>query len=138
VHEPSSTADAAFAEPVTQGDIVSDVPYPLWSIAPVPTLLASRDPETGEYVFPAVPESSPVAHRFETTAIAVIGKVYSFTVIHPSAKSGESPYALGFVDFPGPVRIFGRLCGKQRPAIGDSYAARPDERFGYVFHAVQA
>jgi uncharacterized OB-fold protein len=123
--------------PVTQGDIVSELPYPLWSTTPEPTLLASRDRENGEYVFPVVPQDSPLAHRYETTAVAAIGQVYSFTIIHPSAKSGESPYALGFVDFPGPVRIFGRLNGKPRPAICDSYAARPDERFGYVFEAVQ-
>jgi hypothetical protein len=41
------------------------------------------------------------------------------------------------VDLPGPVRIFGRLQGKTRPAIGDRYRAVPDTQFGYVFEAVE-
>lgn len=119
------------------GDIVSEPSYPLWRHVPEPALLASRDLDTGELVFPALSADSPLAARHETVPLAGVGEVYSFTVIHPSPKSGEAPYALGYVDLPGPVRLFGRLCGKARPAIGERYAARPDERFGYVFEAVQ-
>ena len=117
---------------------MSDLPYPLWSTAPCPSLLASRDRETGELVFPAVPDASPLAQRYDTVPLAPVGEVYSFTLIHPGPKSGEPPYALGYVDFPGPVRIFGRLNGKPRPCIGEKYAARPDARFGYVFDALEA
>ncbi len=50
------------------------------------------------------------------------GTVYSFTVIHPAPKTGQPPYALGYVDTARrSVRIFGRLLGKDRPAIGDRY-----------------
>ena len=115
---------------------MSTHPYPLWSQAAKPTLLASRDLETGEWIFPAVAENSPLASRHETVAIDGTGVVYSFTVIHPSAKSGLAPYALGYVDFAGPVRIFGRLNGEARPTIGRRYEARPDEQLGYVFEAV--
>lgn len=115
-----------------------DLPYSLWRTAPDPTLLASRDRLTGEHVFPAVPEASPLRQRYDDVPVAREGAVYSYTVIHPSAKSGESPYALGYVDFPGPVRIFGRLVGKPRPTIGERYTARQDDRFGYVFVAVDA
>ncbi|NMG15419.1 Zn-ribbon domain-containing OB-fold protein [Aromatoleum bremense] len=117
---------------------MSPQPYPLWTSEPHPVLLASRDRGTGEWVFPAVPEASPLAARHQTVPVRGIGVVYSFTVIHPSPKSGLAPYALGYVDFPGPVRIFGRLQGKDRPAIGDRYFPRPDENFGYVFEAVAA
>jgi len=41
-------------------------------------------------------------------------------------------------DFAGPVRIFGRLTGKPRPAIGERYRAVPDDRYGYAFAAVDA
>jgi len=109
-------------------------PYPLWS--PDRELLASRDRGTGEWVFPAVAQTSPLAALHETVAIDGDGVLYSFTVIHPSAKSGQSPYALGYVDFPGPVRIFGRLQGSERPVIGERYRPRVDESFGYVFGAV--
>jgi uncharacterized OB-fold protein len=115
---------------------MSTQPYPLWS--PDRELLASRDRGTGEWVFPAVPHASPLAARFDTVPVAGEGEVYSFTVIHPGAKSGQAPYALGYVDFPGPVRIFGRLQGQERPAVGDRYRPRADENFGYVFEAVEA
>ncbi|MNT78452.1 hypothetical protein D3C72_2176930 [compost metagenome] len=62
--------------------------------------------------------------------------LYSFTVIHPAPKSGLAPYALGYVDFVGPVRIFGRLQGAARPVIGERYAQRHDAELGYVFEAV--
>lgn len=113
-------------------------PYPLWSSDSPPVLLASCVRASGERVFPVVPDASPLADRHETVPVAGVGVVYSFTVIHPSPKSGQAPYALGYVDFPGPVRIFGRLQGKDRPAIGDRYAPRPDAEFGYVFEAVAA
>lgn len=113
-----------------------ELSYPLWSAAPEPALLASRDRATGELVFPALPPCSPLADRHETVSFEAVGEVYSYTVIHPGAKSGQAPYALGYVDFPGRVRIFGRLCGKQRPTIGERYAARADDAFGYVFVAL--
>lgn len=115
---------------------MQELAYPLWSTAPVPTLLASRDCANGELVFPALPEASPLSAAHETVSIDGAGEVYSYTVIHPGSKSGESPYALGYVDLPGPVRLFGRLLGNDRPVIGRRYAAQPDERFGYVFVAV--
>lgn len=115
---------------------MTDRPYPLWNRETPPRLLASRDRSSGEWVFPALPDASPLAARHETVPVAGDGAVYSYTVIHPSAKSGLAPYALGYVDFAGPVRIFGRLQGKSRPAIGDRYAPRPDADFGYVFEAL--
>ena len=115
-----------------------ELSYPLWSEAPQPALLASRDRQTRELVFPVVPDASPLAAGHETVAVDGLGEVYSFTIIHPGKKSGEEPYALGFVDFPGPVRIFGRLNGEARPTIGTKYRTRRDERFGYTFEAVKA
>ena len=88
--------------------------------------------------FPRCRPPRRCADRHETVAVDAVGEVYSFTVIHPSAKSGEAPYALGYVDFPGPVRIFGRLqrqaAARHRRAL---CRAVPDERFGYVFEAVE-
>src|SRR5262249_7457951 len=107
--------------------------YPLWSANR--ELLASRDRRTGEWVFPAVPDDSPLASHHETVPVEGDGTVYSFTIIHPGAKTGLPPYALGYVDFDGPVRIFGRLQGNALPAIGDHYRPREDESLGYVFEA---
>lgn len=115
-----------------------DHPYPLWSTGPEAALLASRDHRSGELVFPPLPPDSPLQALHDIVAVASTGELYSFTVIHPSPKSGELPHALGFVDFPGPVRIFGRLLGVDRPVIGARYRAQADERFGYVFTALGA
>lgn len=117
---------------------MSDLAYQLWTSDPHPSLLASKDCKSGELVFPAVPSDSPLADAYQTVPVDAVGEVYSFTVIHPSKKSGESPYALGLVDFPGPVRIFGRLQGEARPTIGNKYAVQQDAQFGYVFSVVQA
>lgn len=110
--------------------------YALWSSASPPTLLASVNRGNGEWVFPVVPDDSPLAAQYTATPIQNVGTVYSFTIIHPSPKSGLPPYALGYVDFEGPVRIFGRLVGKERPGIGDRYMPVPDDTFGYVFQAI--
>ena len=117
---------------------MSGHPYPLWNSDSPPMLLASRDRGSKEWVFPAVAEPSPLARHHELVPIEGVGVVYSFTAIHPSPKSGLGPYAVGYVDFPGPVRIFGRLEGEARPEIGARYAPRPDAEFGYVFQAVAA
>lgn len=112
---------------------MSSTPQPLWSSDPEPTLLASRERASGELVFPPIPDASPIAVRHEVVQISRDGVVYSYSVIHPSPKSGQAPYALGFVDLPGPVRIFGRLEGDHRPAIGEGCRAKPDATYGYVF-----
>ncbi|MCO4888360.1 OB-fold domain-containing protein [Cupriavidus sp. WGtm5] len=117
---------------------MSDQPYPLWSAEPVPHLLASRERATGAWIFPALPADSPLAEGHEAVAIAGTGTLYSYTVIHPAPKTGQPPYALGYVDFVGPVRIFGRLLGAARPVIGARYAPRHDAELGYVFEAVPA
>ena len=114
------------------------MPLPsIWSPGASSALLASRHRTTGAIVFPPYVEASPLADAHELIELQGEGAVYSFTVIHPSPKSGEQPFALGYVDLPGPVRIFGRLRGRQRPAIGDRYRAVPDASFGYVFEHVE-
>ena len=110
---------------------------PLWSTEPIPHLLASRERATGEWIFPALPDHSPLAAGHETVPITGTGTVYSFTVIHPAPKTGLAPYAVGYVDFTGPVRLFGRLVGSARPAIGDRFVPRRDAELGYVFEAVR-
>ena len=112
-------------------------PSTLWSAETPPALLASRDLTSGELLFPALPDHSPLASRHATVPVQGVGTVYSFTIIHPAPKTGQPPYALGYVDFDGPVRLFGRLQGKDRPRIGDRYVPQPDATFGYVFHALQ-
>ncbi|RZT31809.1 Zn-ribbon domain-containing OB-fold protein [Cupriavidus agavae] len=109
----------------------------LWSSDTPATLQASRHRDTGARHFPALPAHSPLAAQYDTVPVRGAGTVYSFTVIHPAPKTGLPPYALGYVDLDGPLRVFGRLEGKERPAIGDRYAPVADATFGYVFQAEQ-
>jgi uncharacterized protein len=84
------------------------------------SLLASRHRGTAECVFPRVPPGSPAAPKFETITLSSTATLYSFTVVHPSPKSGEAPFILAFADFPEAARVMGRLClapGEQ-PRIG--------------------
>jgi hypothetical protein len=51
---------------------VSELAHPLWNTDLEPTLVASRRRETHELVFPAVPDSSPLANRHETVSISAV------------------------------------------------------------------
>jgi uncharacterized OB-fold protein len=112
-------------------------PDPLWSTEPPARLLASRHHATGALRFPAFRPGSELAAQHEVVPLAGRGTVYSFTVIHPSPKSGAAPFALGYVDLPGPVRIFGRIAGEGL-RIGAACEAVPDAANGYAFQITTA
>lgn len=102
------------------------------------SLLGSRH-VSGKVVFPAVHPTSPLRDAYEPLSIGREGTLYSFTVIHASPKAGLPPHALGLVNMDDqPVRIFGKLECAGRPRIGQRFAARPDEKFGYVFQECEA
>ncbi len=110
----------------------------LWGADSPSHLLGSRDIATGELAFPALPGHSPLADQYRIEALAGEGALYSFTIIQPSPRSGLEPFALGYLDLEGPVRLFGRVKGSERPVIGASYRIQPDETYGYVFESVEA
>ncbi|WP_424139532.1 Zn-ribbon domain-containing OB-fold protein [Roseomonas chloroacetimidivorans] len=98
-------------------------------------LQASRDRHSDQCVFPAVPESSPSAPRYEPVQLSERAVLYSFTVIHPNPKSGQAPFALVYADFPERARVFGRLRlpEGQRPRIGMPLSPVADDAGQYVF-----
>jgi uncharacterized OB-fold protein len=116
-------------------------PAEFQSPGPRPSLLlkASRNRESGLGVFPRIPDASPAAPRFEPIELSATATLYSFTVIHPSPKTGLEPFALIYADFPEAVRVFGRLDlpAGQRPEIGMTVRPVAVERDGggqsYVF-----
>ncbi|MGO4329085.1 Zn-ribbon domain-containing OB-fold protein [Cupriavidus sp. 2TAF22] len=107
----------------------------LWSQSGA-SLLASRERATGELVFPAFAPAAVLAAGHDDVDVGLFGTLYSFTVIHPNPKSGQAPYAVGYVDMRDqPVRIFGRVNGALPPSIGALCRAEPDQALGYVFSA---
>lgn len=108
----------------------------IWSNNEPPRLLASRHCASGALRFPPYPTTSPLAALHETVEVDTQGVVYSYSVIHPNPKTGAPAYALGYVDLPGPLRVFGRFALGTVPAVGDSCEAILDEQLGYQF-AVQ-
>ncbi|WP_271407559.1 Zn-ribbon domain-containing OB-fold protein [Pseudomonas sp. Q1-7] len=110
----------------------------LWGADSPSRLLGSRHIASGELVFPALPGHSPLADQYQVEALAGEGELYSFTLIHPSPKSGLAPFALGYLDLEGPLRLFGRITGGERPVIGGRYRILPDDTYGYVFESLEA
>jgi uncharacterized protein len=108
--------------------------------APV-RLHASRDKASGHGIFPRIPDGSPAANRYEPIVLSDAAVLYSYTIIHPSPKSGLAPFALAYADFPEDVRVFGRLelAEGARPAIGMRlHAVRPSaDAGGYIFVPVE-
>ncbi len=88
-------------------------------------LLACRHHHDDTLHFPPLPLTSPRAGDTEIVALHGTPTLYSYTVMHPSPKTGLPPMPLGFADFPEGVRIFGRLVYPEgrRPAIGDALRA---------------
>ncbi|AHZ73132.1 MULTISPECIES: Zn-ribbon domain-containing OB-fold protein [Pseudomonas] len=111
----------------------------IWTPSTPPGLHASRHHHNGEIFFPSVPDDSPLSNQFDDTVLDVEGQVYSFTIMHPSPKSGLAPFVLAYVDLPGPVRLFGRLIGTPGvPAIGEKCRVIADDTYGYVFQSQEA
>ncbi len=100
-------------------------------------LLASRSRQTGEVHFPVLRSVSPLAADHETISLSERGALYSYSIIHPSPKTGAAPFAIGYADFPEGVRVFGRIVNSgSRPRIGDAVRAIHDADHGYVFESI--
>nr|WP_315595297.1 OB-fold domain-containing protein [uncultured Cupriavidus sp.] len=88
-------------------------------------LLAYRHRGSDVLHFPPLPLTSPQSDGMELVALHGAPTLYSYTVMHPSPKTGLPPTPLGLADFPEGVRIFGRLVYPEgrRPAVGDPLRA---------------
>jgi uncharacterized OB-fold protein len=90
-------------------------------------LNASRHRKTGHVFFPQIPEHLAVADEYETITLSAEARLYSFTIIHPSPKAGQPPFALAYADFPEGVRVMGRLVAEAPPVIGAALSVEVDE-----------
>jgi uncharacterized OB-fold protein len=88
-------------------------------------LLASRIRQRKALHFPPLPATSPLAAGSELVELRGTPRLYSFTIVHASPKVNQPPQALGQVDFPEGVRVFGRIemPGGRRPVIGEPLQA---------------
>jgi uncharacterized OB-fold protein len=111
-----------------------DIVRNFWSSDIPPKLLGSKNLSSNEIIFPPLPADSPIAQLYVLEELEPVGVLYTFTIIHPSAKSGLPPFSLGFINLQSSqARIFGRLVQEGRPNIGDLYRIEHDAEFGYVF-----
>ena len=105
-----------------------------WNQSSPPKPLGSMHIKSKEIFFPPFAKDSPLDKDYVDQELNPNGILYSFTVIHPSKKTGIQPYSIGFVNLSDfPVRIFGRLVQRGNPAIGDEYLMKPDTEFGHIF-----
>lgn len=72
-------------------------------------LLASRSKSDGKGVFPRIPQASPSRHLYEDITLSDSGTLYSYTVMHPSPKTGKPPFVIGLVDFEEDTRVLGLI-----------------------------
>ncbi|MCO6049345.1 Zn-ribbon domain-containing OB-fold protein [Mesorhizobium sp. RP14(2022)] len=50
-------------------------------------------------------------NRMKDVRVAGPGKLYSYSVVHIAPKGFKVPYAVGYVDLPGDVRVLGQIMG---------------------------
>ncbi len=50
-------------------------------------------------------------NRMKDVRIAGPGKLYSHSVVHIAPKGFKAPYAVGYVDLPGDIRVLGQIMG---------------------------
>lgn len=85
----------------------------------------------------------------QPTRIYGPGKLYSYSIIHIAPPTFKTPYTVGWVDFPGDVRVLGQIFGwedmplHQGMEMRIAYAAIGQEQDGtdrqsHVFKPVQA
>lgn len=53
--------------------------------------------------------SSCGGQEFTIAPLANVGNLYAYTIVHVAPPGYPSPYAIGYVDFPEQVRVFGQI-----------------------------
>ena len=84
-------------------------------------LLASRCKSCGQVFFPKSEYCLDCfGQDMEQVILSRTGKLYTFTIVHMPTEHYKPPYAIGWVEFPEGVRVFGQIRGwdKQPLKIG--------------------
>jgi uncharacterized OB-fold protein len=88
-------------------------------------LLGSRCPSCGTVAFPPHPlcPNCGADSGQDQVTLSPVGTLYSFSEIHIAPKGFATPYAVGYVDLPEGVRVFGQIAARAADlAIGQQVA----------------
>jgi uncharacterized protein len=90
-------------------------------------LIATRCGHCGTLTFPPAAACPRCWQRtgLREEPLAQPGTVAAYTVVHVPADGIPAPYALAYVDFPGGVRLCGRLESWDGITVGDQVTAVP-------------
>jgi len=79
------------------------------------------------------------AERLATEEVPQPGTLYAFSTVRVASRTATVPYRIGYADFPGGLRVCGRLTGPE-VAIGDPVEVvttelrpPPDPLLGWAF-----
>ncbi|KUO72232.1 MAG: hypothetical protein APF81_00445 [Desulfosporosinus sp. BRH_c37] len=74
-----------------------------------PYLLGYKCEDCGKTWFPKLEICPSCWTKLNQIKLSRTGKLYSYSFIHVGQRGIKSPYAIGYVDFPEEVRIYGQL-----------------------------
>jgi uncharacterized OB-fold protein len=75
-----------------------------------PHLVGGRCRNCGVHSFPKAGICSAcLSEEIETVDLAREGRLYSYSVVHQAPRGWRVPYALGYVDLPGDIRVLAHL-----------------------------
>jgi uncharacterized OB-fold protein len=110
-------------------------------------LLATKCKSCGQMFFP--PRKSCLdcfGQDMGEVALSSTGKLYTFTIVHMPAHKYKPPFALGWVEFPEGVRVFGQIKGwesyplkigmKMKVVVDTLWEEEEKEFYGYKFEPV--
>jgi len=107
-------------------------------------LLAIKCKSCGQMFFPPRKRCLDCfGQDMEEVALSNTGKLYTFTIVHMPAHKYKPPFALGWVEFPEGVRVFGQIKGwesyplkigmKMKAVVDTLWEEEEKEVYGYKF-----
>ena len=110
-------------------------------------LLASRCTLCGQVFFPKRGHCLDCLNNsMESVVLSRTGKLYTFTIVYMPTEHYSPPYAIGWVEFPEGVRVFGQIEGWEQQSlrigmdmqviIGKLWEEEEQEVIGYKFEPV--
>ncbi len=121
--QPAPAPDPARAPPVPGATRL--LPHAWRQEGSAVCLIATRCGQCGTLTFPPAAACPRCWQRagLREEPLAQPGTVAAYTVVHTPAEGIPAPYALAYVDFPGGIRLCGRLESWEDIAVGDPVTA---------------